>query len=309
MLENLLESVGDSGALSFNCEIGGIKRVSSKMSVNRILMRSGLKVPETVLVDIHERIEVIRRLAGEMGYPLFFKPVDGVGCCGLSLVKDEKEVVGAVNKVAQESSAGVFVAQKVVEGKPVSVCVVSTGDKAVGVTLNRQRVTLASPAGVSSYDGGEVPLIHPLETEALKVAERAVEAIGGLRGYVGVDMILNDEEPVVIEINPRLTTSYIGLKRVADFNIVDLIVDAVISRKLPADFQTSGFSFFSKVMVPSDPGMLYETYKLCDVVCPPFPVEEKRVCGLVASASSTRSGAQSGFYRSKKRLLSLYGGN
>ena len=32
----------------------------------------------------------------------------------------------------------------------------------------------------------------------------------GLRGYVGVDLVLTDSEAVVIEVNPRLTTAYLG---------------------------------------------------------------------------------------------------
>ena len=35
--------------------------------------------------------------------------------------------------------------------------------------------------------------------------------VPGLKGYVGIDMVLSDDECYVIEINPRLTTSYLGL--------------------------------------------------------------------------------------------------
>jgi predicted ATP-grasp superfamily ATP-dependent carboligase len=307
VLEKLLETVEDAGGTTLNCEIDAIRRVSNKMTTYRTLENIGLRVPETVLIDIHETAANIRRLIKDLGYPLVFKPLDGVSCGGLSIVKDEKEIEGAVKKIEQESMSGKFVAQKVIGGNAASACVISTGKKALSVTLNRQFVTLASPDGESTYKGGAVPFDHSLKKEALRAAETAVEAVNGLKGYVGVDMILTDEEPVVIEVNPRLTTSYIGLKKAANFNVANAIADAVIRQKLPTDVQTRGYTFFSKVEAPSCPQLIAETYKLRDVVSPPFLTEENTVYALIATHSRSSRGAQSAFYRTKKRLLSLYG--
>ena len=84
---------------------------------------------------------------------------------------------------------------------------------------------------------------------------------------------------------------------------------AVNKRKLPKDIRTRGYSFFSKVVVPSNPVGLYKTYNLKGVITPPFPVEEKEAYALVSSYSRTVRGAQSAFYRTKKQLLSLYKGD
>jgi predicted ATP-grasp superfamily ATP-dependent carboligase len=61
----------------------------------------------------------------------------------------------------------------------------------------------------------------------------ACEAIPGLRGYVGVDLVLSDTDAVLIEINPRLTTAYVGLRRALEQNVAALIVDACAG-SLPA---------------------------------------------------------------------------
>ena len=306
VLAKLVETVKTSGGTSLNCEIDAIKWASNKMATHETLKKLGLKVPETVLLDIHERPENIRRLVKQLEYPMVFKPLDGVSCDGLSIIKDDGDVAGAVKKVARESLSKQFMAQKLVRGKAASSCVISTGDKALAVTLNRQFVTLASPDEQSGYFGGAVPFDHKLEKKALKAAEKAVEAVSGLKGYVGVDMILTDEEPVIMEVNPRLTVSYIGLRKAANFNPAEAISNAVIRRKLPANIQNRGYTFFSKVQVPSLPQMITETYRLKDVVSPPFPIEENTAYALIAVSSSSIRGAQSAFYRTKKRLLSRY---
>jgi predicted ATP-grasp superfamily ATP-dependent carboligase len=308
VLEKLVENIEVSGGTSLNCEADAIKRVSNKMTAYETLERIGLKVPETVLLNIHEKTGNIKRLTKELGYPLVFKPLDGVSCGGLSIVKDGDSIAGAVKKVAHESMNEQFIVQELIRGKAASACVISTGDKAVAVTLNKQFVTLASPDGESGYYGGAVPFEHSLEKEALRAAERAVEAIGGLKGYVGVDMILTNEEAVVLEVNPRLTTSYVGLRRVTEFNPAEEIINAAIRRKLPKNLQNRGYAFFSKVEVPSHRQIIDETHKLRDVVSPPFPIEEnKSAYALIAATSTSPKEAETAFYRAKKRLLKLYG--
>ena len=44
------------------------------------------------------------------------------------------------------------------------------------------------------------------------LARAIADAIPGLWGYAGVDLILTGNGPVVLEVNPRLTVSYAGLR-------------------------------------------------------------------------------------------------
>ena len=65
-----------------------------------------------------------------------------------------------------------------------------------------------------------------------KATEKAVEAIDGLKGFVGVDLIINADEKDVysvylLEINSRFTTPYVGLKEIANFNIGKTIVELI----------------------------------------------------------------------------------
>ena len=56
----------------------------------------------------------------------------------------------------------------------------------------------------------------------------------GLLGYVGVDVVLgNDGRDWAIEINPRLTTSYVGLRALARFNLAQTMLAVVREQPLP----------------------------------------------------------------------------
>ncbi len=86
----------------------------------------------------------------------------------------------------------------------------------------KQRI---SDDGRLRYLGGELPLAAGLAERARSLAERALAAMPAAVGYVGVDLVLGREpdgsEDVVIEINPRLTTSYVGLRAAARINLAE----------------------------------------------------------------------------------------
>jgi hypothetical protein len=79
----------------------------------------------------------------------------------------------------------------------------------VALSLNRQSVRAGR---CFSYHGGCTPIDHPLASRAIDVSLRTCQALPGLRGYIGVDLVLTNSEAFVIEVNPRLTTAYLGVR-------------------------------------------------------------------------------------------------
>jgi predicted ATP-grasp superfamily ATP-dependent carboligase len=84
-----------------------------------------------------------------------------------------------------------------------------------------------STDGHYSYQGGELLNDPSLQKAMEKLAYAAVADIPGLQGYVGIDMVLSDDILYAIEINPRLTTSYLGLRQVVSPNLLELMLIAV----------------------------------------------------------------------------------
>ncbi len=64
-----------------------------------------------------------------------------------------------------------------------------------------------------SYLGGRYPLAAAPAQRAMRLARRVVSALPSAGGSFGIDMILgrDEQEDVVLEVNPRLVSSWIGL--------------------------------------------------------------------------------------------------
>jgi predicted ATP-grasp superfamily ATP-dependent carboligase len=305
-LQSLVETVEQTGAASLNCPASTIGKVVDKTVLQESLRKLGVPAPETITFSVADDVaEIKRAIRGRLRFPLIFKPSNDVSCCGLSVVRNENQVAGAVGKIKRESSSKRFLAQEFINGAAASVSLVSTGSDALSISLNRQDVTIGASDAISSYNGGLVPFDHPLRPRAFAVAEKIVKSFRDLRGYVGVDLVLTEEEAVAIEVNPRLTTSYIGLRSVVNFNPAQAIVNAVLKRKLPTNIQTCGYAFFSKAETPLPTiEALKKTYEVNEVISPPFPVSSNgTACALVSSHGATVKAATARFREAKKRVL------
>jgi len=306
VLQSLVESVEQTGVASLNCPASTIGKVVDKTVLQASLRKLGVPTPETITFSVADGVEEIKRaIHGKLRFPLMFKPSNDVSCCGLSVVKNENQVAGAVGKIKRESSSKRFVAQEFIDGAAASVSLVSTGSEALSISLNRQDVTIGAPDAISSYSGGLVPFDHQLRPRAFAVAEKIVKSFRDLRGYVGVDFVLTADEAVAIEINPRLTTSYVGLKSVISFNLAQAIINAVLKRELPTQIESCGCTVFSKVETPN-PTMdaFQETCRMDEVASPPFPISESTIASaLITSHGNTLQEASARFRETKKRVL------
>jgi hypothetical protein len=174
--------------------------------------------------------------------PKVIKPVDGVSCSGVRVVDSQRRLKEAILQIKKNNSFPFFLLQDYVEGDCCSVSMLTDGHKAIPISLNLQNISIND--SYVDYGGGKTPLDHPLKHDAFSVAKKAVESIKGLRGYVGVDLILGDQVHLV-EVNSRITTPYIALRKLVNFNLGQALLDAS-QGTLPYSIRLEGEAYFTK---------------------------------------------------------------
>lgn len=117
------------------------------------------------------------------------------------------------------------IVQEFIDGDDVSVSLISDGVRAIPISLNKQFINIQNDN--QTYLGGKIPYENKNKLKAFKIASKAVEAIGGLKGFVGVDLIITDDEVYLLEINSRFTTPYVGLKKIININISKSIINLI----------------------------------------------------------------------------------
>ena len=183
------------------------------------------------------------KLKGDTGFKpfkLIVKPVYGVDCQDTKVISDFTEFKNLKNVFSIGSS---ILIQEFIEGDVLSVSLISDGKKAIPISLNKQNILLDNEN--FSYLGGEIPYDHPLKEKAFEIAKKSIESIEGIKGFVGVDLIIN-EDVYFIEINSRFTTPYVGLQKIANFNIGKSIIE-IIDKKIAIDSLENNIKFNNKV--------------------------------------------------------------
>jgi tyramine---L-glutamate ligase len=307
-LQKIVEAVEQTGTISLNCKSKAISKVADKAVLYGRLQNMGFPTPKTLILNIEDSLETIMHaVKSEFSCPVVFKPVDGVGCSGLSLVKIQSQVELALTKIKSASTNKRFIIQEYIKGDSASVSLLSNGKKAVALSLNKQQVTVAEPDAHSSYDGGCVPLNHPRRDEAVCVSEKVAESFPGLQGYVGVDLILTEESVFAVDVNPRLTTSYVGLRKVAGFNVAEALINAIRKQALPQKIGNQGVACFSKLEVPKSPLHIFrQIAQLEEVISPPYSVEDSSdACVLLMGYGADLESARLRLEEAKKNLLNI----
>jgi predicted ATP-grasp superfamily ATP-dependent carboligase len=198
-----------------------VRLTADKLELSHHLARHDVPTPPTVALPP----------AGDPAaagpFPAVCKPRHGAGSQATFCAAGCDDLAPCAERARQEMGPAELVLQPFVPGLPVSVAFLAGPGGATALLPAEQHL---SGDGRFRYLGGRLPLAPGLAARARRLAGRAVAAVQGLRGYVGVDLVLGDAdgggEDRVIEINPRLTTSYIGLRRLARVNLAGAMLRA-----------------------------------------------------------------------------------
>jgi tyramine---L-glutamate ligase len=183
-----------------------IRIAGNKQRTCDALVSAGVPAPVGVTLESDQALPVA------FSYPAVLKPVDGAGSQDTYVISsgyDDPPAYAWPRRL-----------ERYMAGLPVSVAMLCGPASRVPLAPCRQRL---SDDGRLRYLGGELPLSAGLAERAKALAIRALAAMPPVAGYVGVDLVLggnpHGDDDFVIEINPRFTTSYVGVRTAAQTNL------------------------------------------------------------------------------------------
>ena len=207
-----------------------VKVAGDKQRTGEALYDAGVPVPEAVVLEPEDP------LPAEFRYPAVIKPVDGAGSQNTQLLASPHDTPSpyAWRRRLEQYKPGLA----------ASVALLSGPAGRVPLVPCKQRL---SEDGRLRYLGGALPLAAGLAERAVALAERALAALPATSGYVGVDLVLGRDphgsEDFVIEVNPRLTTSYVGLRVATETNLAEAMWRVAQGEPVQIDFSSRPLEF------------------------------------------------------------------
>ncbi len=187
-----------------------------------VLRKIAVKVPRYAVFPNNKDIKLIK-------LPVVVKPVDSAGSLGTFLVNEIQDLKRFIKLSLKFSEVGKVIIQEYIEGIHGSISVITDGNDIFLLTNNVQIIEF-DEKGKIAYRGGVVFLRNPeLHEKSMKLAEKIIRSVKGFRGYFGIDVVWNSWEPYVVEVNPRITTSFVGLAKILGKDLGCLMLKSVNS--------------------------------------------------------------------------------
>jgi predicted ATP-grasp superfamily ATP-dependent carboligase len=227
LLATRCQWVEEAGGRLLGPAPAAVRLTGDKLALDRHLGQYGVATPASQPWTPGEPVPAV-------SFPAVCKPRHGAGSQATFLVSDPAALTACAEKARAEGWSGDALVQSYVAGCAASVALLTGPRELVPLPPAAQRL---SEDGRFYYQGGQVPLPPALAVRAHRLACRAVQTVSGLCGYVGVDLVLGKEadgsQDWVIEINPRLTTSYVGLRALAEDNLAEVMLCCATGEELP----------------------------------------------------------------------------
>jgi len=211
-LSDFIALLEDAQIRHFNSDSQSIEICADKLVCEQHLTAAGLTVVQSL-----SAIE-IRQAVGAY----IIKPRLGVGSEGL-------EIIQAEDLITRSIDLDQMLVQPLLQGKHASMSLLCWRGAARILSCNEQCFS----QGISPRLQACRVNSESISTALDELASAIAKALPGLSGYVGVDYIETEQGIIVIEINPRLTSSYVGLSTALKENVAALCLQTFIQEQLP----------------------------------------------------------------------------
>jgi hypothetical protein len=221
VLEQLTVRVRDLDTRLLSCYVTGVKTGSNKFLTHQILSSYNIPSVQTELL--------IKKGQSQLPWhgSCVIKPTFGAGSIDHHLVHNDDEW-NVLRPLLQENyPTGGYVVQPYIQGQHLSLgLLIDAPHRKYDILPLAQQ--FIDPLQKFAYRGGMVP-IQDLQVldRLIPYIRRLIENIPGLNGYVGLDILwpeIENEIPLIVEINPRMCTSYLGYRELYQENLMERLL-------------------------------------------------------------------------------------
>jgi len=226
ILSKLTHMVEVSGVVNLGCAQCSVDIASNKYDTFIDLKSASIMTIPTMRADEFLILGFNEPSSRQGAYVL--KPIDGAGCEQTILFESQASVRDWLSQNDHQNHR--YIVQPFQAGTPASISMLCRDGKAWLLSCNQQNMFMAESQHMKLL-GVIVNGLSEQRSDFEQLSDRIALAMPTLNGYVGVDVIVDGSEFIVVEINPRITTSYIALSESLGCNPMRMMLDLADSKR------------------------------------------------------------------------------
>lgn len=219
ILWTLCTTVEQAGKKLLSSSSSAVAKTADKMETFRILSAQHIPTVPSHRLDKHPHFY-------EQGTVI--KARDGAGCENCFVCYNEDDFERLLVSLHNPEH---YLIQPFISGVALSLSALFNNGTARLLCVNRQFISILENQRLK-LTGCEVNC-HVEKAPFQAIIGRIAQAFPDLWGYVGIDLIKQDDHVLVVEINPRLTSSYTGIHEALGLNIMELVVQLLAGNAHP----------------------------------------------------------------------------
>ncbi|MEM4788336.1 MAG: ATP-grasp domain-containing protein [Ignisphaera sp.] len=181
-----------------------VNSLSNKYEALVTLQKCGIKVPRTLICNDSRELNIHK-----LEPPIVVKPSMLAGSECVYVVNDLDKLRRYIDTVIKCDPKGHAVIQEYIPGFHGSISAVFYEGKPKLVSLNLQLISIKD--NKVKFYGNVLPLRASRYVYWSLDIVNKITCLSELKGYIGLDVVWNDSGMYVVEVNPRFTTSGIGV--------------------------------------------------------------------------------------------------
>ncbi len=253
ILYKLTKIIKSYGKIILSTNLKGIKHGTSKIISYKIFKKNEILTPKTYKIPYKKKtldLEFIVQKFRNLKTPIVIKPEDGVGAESVHYFEKKSQILKFFMEYPPDfKKKRNYILQEFIHGRNLSISLVGSPNLHINpliLSINAQNIDIKNKE--SEYLGGYTPVEN--HKELFNQISYIINKLNNLKieGYFGIDFIEDiNHSAVFIEINPRLTTSYIGLRKILNFNCAELIFNSKIKNINEFQIGNNKCSYFTRI--------------------------------------------------------------
>ena len=236
---------------------------TNKFIMRETLQKSGLPCPAFDLCSGNDLPDV-----SNMNFPLVIKPTDRSGSRGVEKIEHPEQIGHAIDRAWKESHIGEAMIEEFVEGKEISVEMISWKGKHHYLCCT-DKITSGPPYFVELEHHEPASLTLGMEEKIVELTKKALRALKIEYGASHTEIIITpDNKFFIVEVGARMGGDHIGAKLVyfsTGYDLIKAAIDVATGNFSPVHKSHSAYSGIYYLI--SNPGIIKDlkwNYPLAD---------------------------------------------
>ena len=211
-LYNIVKTLEEKKISNFNCKSNFIYETTCKLRTQNLLKNS--RKHQIKIYKKYQNIDKHKKIVAKIS--------DGLASENLLIFNDRNDLENNNYKLNKN-----HVFQEYIEGKIIGINLLINNNGIMILSINEQIYKNSSEHEIFLYKIN-IGKFNYMLSEIESFIKVIFKNLDGYFGFIGVDAIITDSNIFFLEINPRLTTSYIGLRKTLGINPFRFFNDNII---------------------------------------------------------------------------------